>query len=115
MENNLKEQYMKLTGLTEGVVDGMVSGDTLTDEQKNRIKFCMPSGVAKLNARSIETVEDIIDEDIDGDGEVATGVIIVETTPTSTPEAGAGEGSDEGDGADLDGLDGEDNGETVEE
>ena len=93
MENNLKEQYMKLTGLTEGVVDGMVSGDTLTDEQKNRIKFCMPSGVAKLAARSIETVEDIIDEDIDGDGEVATGVIIVETTP----EAGAGEGTDEGD------------------
>ena len=54
----------------------------------------MPSGVAKLAARSIETVEDIIDEDIDGDGEVATGVIIVETTP----EAGAGEGTDEGDG-----------------
>lgn len=102
MENNLKEQYMKLTGLTEGVVDGMVSGDTLTDEQKNRIKFCMPSGVAKLNARSIETVEDIIDEDIDGDGEVATGVIIVETTPTPTQDAGADEGSDEGDGADLD-------------
>lgn len=106
MENNLKEQYMKLTGLTEGVVDCMVSGDTLTDEQKNRIKFCMPSGVAKLDARSIETVEDIIDEDIDGDDEVATGVIIVETTPTQsqdagddegTSDAGVGEGTGEGD------------------
>lgn len=102
IENNLKQQYMKLTGLTEGVVDGMVSGDTLTDEQKNRIKFCMPSGVAKLDARSIETVEDIIDEDIDGDDEVATGVIIVETTPTPTQDAGASEGTDEDDGADLD-------------
>lgn len=102
IENNLKQQYMKLTGLTEGVVDGMVSGDTLTDEQKNRIKFCMPSGVAKLDARSIETVEDIIDEDIDGDDEVATGVIIVETTPTPTQDAGAGEGTDNGDGASLD-------------
>ena len=111
IENNLKQQYMKLTGLTEGVVDGMVSGDTLTDDQKNRIKFCMPSGVAKLDARSIETVEDIIDEDIDGDNEVATGVIIVETTPTQSQDAsddegtsdvGVGEGTDDGDGGDLD-------------
>lgn len=112
IENNLKQQYMKLTGLTEGVVDGMVSGDTLTDDQKNRIKFCMPSGVAKLDARSIETVEDIIDEDIDGDDEVATGVIIVETTPTQSQDAGDDEGTGEGDGNDLDG---EDDGETVEE
>ena len=31
MENKFKK-YMELTGLTEGVVDGMVSGDTLTDD-----------------------------------------------------------------------------------
>ena len=40
------------------------------------------------------------------------GTIIVETTPTPTQEAGAGEGTGEGDGNDLDG---EDDGETVEE
>ena len=100
MENKFKK-YMELTGLTEGVVDDMTSGD-LTDEQKNRIKFCMPSGVAKLSAGSIETLEEIIGEDIDGDDVIETapeaGNIIVETTP----EAGAGEGTVEGDGADLD-------------
>ena len=115
IENNLKQQYMKLTGLTEGVVDGMVSGDTLTDEQKNRIKFCMPSGVAKLSAGSIETLEEIIGKDIDGDDVVETapeaGTIIVETTPTQSQDAsddegtsdvGVGEGTDDGDGGDLD-------------
>lgn len=105
MENKFKK-YMELTGLTEGVVTAMTSGETLTEEQENRIKFCMPSGVAKLAAGSIETLEEIIDEDIDGDGEVETapeaGTIIVETTPTQTQEAGAGEGTDEGDGGDLD-------------
>lgn len=109
MENKFKK-YMELTGLTEGVVDDMTSGD-LTDEQKNRIKFCMPSGVAKLSAGSIETLEEIIGKDIDGDNEVATGVIIVETTPTQSQDAsddegtsdvGVGEGTDDGDGGDLD-------------
>ena len=117
MENKFKK-YMELTGLTEGVVTAMTSGE-LTDEQKSRIRFCMPSGVAKLAAGSIETLEEIIDEDIDLDGEIEkapeASTIIVETTPTSTPEASAGEGSDEGDGEDLDNTDGEDTGETVEE
>lgn len=105
MENKFKK-YMELTGLTEGVVTAMTSGETLTEEQENRIKFCMPSGVAKLAAGSIETLEEIIDEDIDGDGEIETapeaGTIIVETTPTQSQDAGAGEGTDEGDGEDLD-------------
>lgn len=113
MENKFKK-YIELTGLTEGVVDDMTSGD-LTDEQKNRIKFCMPSGVAKLSAGSIETLEEIIGKDIDGDDVVETapeaGTIIVETTPTQSQDAGDGEGTsdagvdegtDDGDGADLD-------------
>lgn len=110
MENKFKK-YMELTGLTEGVVNDMTSGD-LTDEQKNRIKFCMPSGIVNLLGGSIETLEEIIGEDIDGDDVIETapeaGTIIVETTP----EAGAGEGTDDGDGNDLDS---ENNGETVEE
>jgi hypothetical protein len=118
MENKFKK-YMELTGLTEGVVTAMTSGETLTEEQENRIKFCMPSGVAKLAAGSIETLEEIIDEDIDLDGETEkapeAGTIIVETTSVSTPEAGAGEGTDEGGGEDLDNTDDEDTGETVEE
>lgn len=91
---------MELTGLTEGVVDDMTSGD-LTDEQKNRIKFCMPSGVAKLSAGSIETLEEIIGEDIDGDDVIETapeaGNIIVETDDDGTSEADDSEGTDEGD------------------
>lgn len=118
MENKFKK-YMELTGLTEGVVTAMTSGETLTEEQENRIKFCMPSGVAKLAAGSIETLEEIIDEDIDGDGETEkapeAGTIIVETTPTQSQDAGAGEGTDEGDGEDLDNTDDEDTRETVEE
>jgi hypothetical protein len=105
MENKIIK-YMELTGLTEGVVNDMTSDKPLTEEQENRIKFCMPSGVAKLAAGSIETLEEIIDEDIDGDDVVEkapeAGTIIVETTPTPTQDAGAGEGTDEGDGADLD-------------
>lgn len=106
---------MELTGLTEGVVNDMTSDKPLTEEQENRIKFCMPSGVAKLSAGSIETLEEIIGKDIDGDDEVETApkasTIIVETTPTptqdagddeGTSDAGVGEGTDEGDGADLD-------------
>lgn len=66
MENEIKQQYMELTGLTEGVVDAMTSGE-LTDEQKSRIRFCMPSGVAKLAAGSKDVLDTILGGDANTD------------------------------------------------
>lgn len=99
-------EYMKLTGLTEGVAkDTLARGDEFA-------AWSIPGGAAKVVAKTAMVAELTADD-------TNAGTIVVETTPTSTPEAGAGEGSDEGDGADLDGLDdendGENDGETVEE
>ena len=98
------KEYMKITGLTEAAAKAALArGDEYAE-------WHMPSGVAKLAARNLMSAELEADD-------TNAGTIIVETTPAPTPtsDAGAGEGEDEGDGADLDDLDGEDNGETVEE
>lgn len=96
------KEYMKITGLTEAAAKAALArGDEYAE-------WHMPSGVAKLAARNLMSAELEADD-------TNAGTIIVETTPTPTNEAGAGEGEDKGDGADLDDLGGEDNGETVEE
>ena len=98
------KEFMKLTGLTEDAAkETLARGDTFA-------AWNIPGGAAKVAAKTAMVTE-LLDDDTNA------GTIIVETTPTPTPtsDAGAGEGEDEGDGADLDGLDGEGDGETDEE
>lgn len=99
MAVDIIKDYMKLTGLTEGVAkDTLARGDEFAE-------WSIPGGAAKVAAKTKLVAELRADE-------TNAGTIVVETTPTPTQEAGAGEGTGEGDGNDLDG---EDNGETVEE
>lgn len=94
--------FMKLTGLTEDVAKGTLArGDEFA-------AWSIPGGAANVAAKTAMVTELLADD-------TNAGTIVVEVTPTPTQDAGAGEGEDEGDGADLDDLDGEDNGETVEE
>ena len=98
------KEFMKLTGLTEDAAkETLARGDKFA-------AWNIPGGAAKVAAKTAMVTE-LLDDDTNA------GTIIVETTPTPTPtsDAGAGEGEDEGDGADLDGLDGEGDGETDEE
>lgn len=96
------KEYMKLTGLTEGAAkDALARGDEFA-------AWSIPGGAAKV-ADKTAMVTELLGDDTNA------GTIIVETTPTPTQDAGAGEGTDEGDGADLDDLDGEDDGETAKE
>ena len=102
------KEYMKLTGLNEGAAkDALARGDEFA-------AWCIPGGAAMV-ANKTTMVTELLGDDTNA------GNIIVETTPTSAPtptptdDAGVGEGSDECDGADLDDVDGEDDGETVEE
>lgn len=85
-------KYMELTGLTEGAAKGALSrGDEYAS-------WAIPAGVAKLVAK------DAMEAELEAD-ETNAGTIVVETEPTgddNTGDAGAGEGEDEGDGADLD-------------
>lgn len=102
------KEYMKITGLTEAAAKGALArGDEYAE-------WHMPSGVAKLAAR------DSMSSELEAD-DTNAGTIIVETEHVPTQDTGAGEGTDEGDGAELDDLDnetegeGEGEGETVEE
>lgn len=92
-------KYMELTGLTEGAAKGALSrGDEYAS-------WAIPAGAAKLVAK------DAMETELEAD-ETNAGTIVVEpeTEPTgddttgddTTGDAGAGEGEDEGDGADLD-------------
>ena len=98
------KEFMKLTGLTEEAAkETLARGDKFA-------AWNIPGGAAKVAAKTAMVTE-LLNDDTNA------GTIIVETTPTPIPtsDAGAGEGEDEGDGADLDGLDGEGDGETDEE
>ena len=98
------KEFMKLTGLTEDAAkETLARGDKFA-------AWNIPGGAAKVAVKNAMVTE-LLNDDTNA------GTIIVETTPTPIPtsDGGAGEGEDEGDGADLDGLDGEGDGETVEE
>lgn len=98
------KEFMKLTGLTEDAAkETLARGDKFA-------AWNIPGGAAKVAVKNAMVTE-LLNDDTNA------GTIIVETTPTPIPtsDAGAGEGEDEGDGADLDGLDGEGDGETNEE
>ena len=96
------KEYRKLTGLNETVAaESIARGDEFA-------AWRIPGGAAYIESK--DAMEDVLEEDTSND--TASTVVVDDDT---TGDAGAGEGSDEGDGADLDDLDSEDNGETVEE
>lgn len=77
------KEYAAFTGVTEGYAE-----EILKDVE--HAKWHMPSGVAKLEkaAELMADMEGTEDEPV--------------VDPTDTPDAGAGEGTDTGDGEDLD-------------
>lgn len=96
------KEYSKLTGLNETVATKSIArGDAFA-------AWRIPGGAAHVESK--DEMEDILEEDTSNDTVVT---VVVDDEPTG--DAGAGEGTDEGDGADLDDIDGEDAGETVEE
>lgn len=82
------KEYAAFTGVTEGYAE-----EILKDVE--HAKWHMPSGAAKLE-KAAELMADM---------EVTDEEQVVD--PTDTPDAGAGEGTDTGDGADLDAGDAE--------
>ena len=96
------KEYSKLTGLNEtAAAQSIARGDAFA-------VWRIPGGAAYVESK--DAMEDVLEEDTSNDTVVT---VVVDDEPTG--DAGAGEGTDEGDGADLDDLDGEDSGETVEE
>lgn len=94
--------YSKLTGLNETVAtESIARGDEFA-------AWRIPGGAAYIESK--DAMEDVLKADTSNDTVVT---VVVDDEPTG--DAGAGEGTDEGDGADLDDLDGEDDGETVVE
>lgn len=82
------KEYAAFTGVTEGYAE-----EILKDVE--HAKWHMPSGAAKLEkAAELMAGMEVTDEEQVVD-------------PTDTPDAGAGEGTDTGDGADLDAGDAE--------
>ena len=95
------KEYSKLTGLNETVAaESIARGDEFA-------AWRIPGGAAYVESK--DAMEDVLEEDTSNDTVVT---VVVDDEPTG--DAGAGEGTDEGDGADLDDLDGEDVGETEE-
>jgi hypothetical protein len=96
------KEYSKLTGLNEtAAAESIARGDEFA-------AWRIPGGAAYIESK--DAMEDVLEADTSNDTVVT---VVVDDEPTG--DAGAGEGTDEGDGADLDDLDGEDDGETVEE
>ena len=81
------KEYAAFTGITEGYAEEILNTDV------EHAKWHMPSGLAKLE-KSAELMADMNDEETPVDPEVDP------VDPTG--DAGAGEGEDSGDGADLD-------------
>ena len=95
------KEYSKLTGLNEtAAAKSIARGDACA-------AWRIPGGAAYVESK--DAMEDVLEEDTSNDTVVT---VVVDDEPTG--DAGAGEGTDEGDGADLDDLDGEDVGETEE-
>ena len=96
------KEYSKLTGLNETVAaESIARGDEFA-------AWRIPGGAAYIESK--DAMEDVLEEDTSNDT-----VVTVVVDDDTTGDAGAGEGTDEGDGADLDDLDSKDVGETNEE
>lgn len=83
------KEYSKLTGLNETVAaESIARGDEFA-------AWRIPGGAAYIESK--DAMEDVLEEDTSNDT-----VVTVVVDDESTSDAGAGEGTDEGDGADLD-------------
>ena len=88
------KEYSKLTGLNETVAaESIARGDEFA-------AWRIPGGAAYIESKA--DMEDVLEEDTSNDTVVIVDDDDEPTGDDNTGDAGAGEGEDEGDGADLD-------------